>query len=224
MATQEQLTARPYGERFSAEAVSPRPSPDVYVLMDETGSQEGPRARQFSELFAANYGLVLAYARRRVGADLAQDVVADTFLAAWRNMDDLPPEPLPWLYRAAHYAVAGHRKTLARRARRRLSRRLGTSISQLELRPPARGTAITDAVQLLHRILDQPTTSLRRHRDRRPRWQVRGWVTAAAAVTAAAVVGSVFAGRSNSTVQLKADSDPAYRHRLRVRSPALRSL
>lgn len=203
---------------FPCEAVSSTPSPDVYVLMDETGSQEGPRARQFSELFAANYGLVLAYARRRVGADLAQDVVADTFLAAWRNMDDLPPEPLPWLYRAAHYAVAGHRRTLARRsrlddrarlqapsvtapdhaelvaadielaaafqalseadrevlrlaaweglgpeaigavvgcsgiaakarlyrARRRLSQRLGTAISQLELRPPARGTAIKE--------------------------------------------------------------------------------
>jgi hypothetical protein len=41
-----------------------------------------------------DYGLVLAYARRRVVADLAQDVVADTFLAAWRNIDDLPPEPL----------------------------------------------------------------------------------------------------------------------------------
>jgi RNA polymerase sigma-70 factor (ECF subfamily) len=102
---------------FLREAVSSGPGPDVYVLMDENGSQEGPRARQFSELFAANYGLVLAYARRRVGADLAQDVVADTFLAAWRNMDDLPPEPLPWLYRAAHYAVAGHRRTLARRGR-----------------------------------------------------------------------------------------------------------
>jgi RNA polymerase sigma factor (sigma-70 family) len=186
--------------------------------MDETGSQEGPRARQFSELFAANYGLVLAYARRRVGADLAQDVVADTFLAAWRNMDDLPPEPLPWLYRAAHYAVVGHRRTLARRgrlddrarlqapsvtapdhaelvaadielaaafralseadrevlrlaaweglgpeaigavvgcsaiaakarlyrARRRLSQRLGTAISQVELHPPACGTAIKE--------------------------------------------------------------------------------
>jgi RNA polymerase sigma-70 factor (ECF subfamily) len=85
--------------------------------MDETGSQEEPRARQFTELFAANYGLVLAYARRRVGADLAQDVVADTFLAAWRNVDDLTAEPLPWLYRAAHLAIANQRRTLARRGR-----------------------------------------------------------------------------------------------------------
>jgi RNA polymerase sigma-70 factor (ECF subfamily) len=85
--------------------------------MDETGSQEEPLARQFTELFTANYGLVLAYARRRVGADLAQDVVADTFLAAWRNVDALPTEPLPWLYRAAHLAVANQRRALARRGR-----------------------------------------------------------------------------------------------------------
>jgi RNA polymerase sigma-70 factor (ECF subfamily) len=86
-------------------------------MMSETGSQEERRTRRFTELFTASYGLVLAYARRRVGADLAQDVVADTFLAAWRNIDELPPEPLPWLYRAAHFAVANQRRTLARRGR-----------------------------------------------------------------------------------------------------------
>jgi RNA polymerase sigma factor (sigma-70 family) len=85
--------------------------------MNETGSQEDPRSRQFTELFTANYGLVLAYVQRRVGADLAQDVVADTFLAAWRNIDELPPDPLPWLYRAAHFAVANQRRSLARRGR-----------------------------------------------------------------------------------------------------------
>jgi len=69
--------------------------------MNETGSSADWRARQFTQLFVAYYGPVLAYARRRVGADLAQDVVAETFLAAWRNLDELPPQSLPWLYRAA---------------------------------------------------------------------------------------------------------------------------
>lgn len=55
--------------------------------------------------------------QRRVGADLAQEVVADTFLAAWRNIHELPPDPVPWLYRAAHFAVANQRRTLARRGR-----------------------------------------------------------------------------------------------------------
>ena len=85
-------------------------------MMNESGSQQC-QARQFTELFSANYGPVLAYVRRRVGADLAQDVVADAFLAAWRNIDELPPEPLPWLYRAAQFAVANQRRTLARRGR-----------------------------------------------------------------------------------------------------------
>src|ERR1700733_3599225 len=42
-----------------------------------------------------------------------------------------------------------------------------------------------DAIQLLADILDQPTASAPRSRNRRPRWQARGWMTAAAAVTAA---------------------------------------
>jgi RNA polymerase sigma-70 factor (ECF subfamily) len=91
--------------------------PDVYVLMNETGSHVESQVRQFTELFTANYGPVLAYVQRRVGADLAQDVVAETFLAAWRNVHELPPDPLPWLYRAAHFAVANQRRTLARRGR-----------------------------------------------------------------------------------------------------------
>lgn len=85
--------------------------------MNETGSHEERLARQFTELFMANYGPVLAYVQRRAGADLAQDVVADTFLAAWRNIHELTPDPLPWLYRAAHFAIANQRRTLARRSR-----------------------------------------------------------------------------------------------------------
>jgi RNA polymerase sigma-70 factor (ECF subfamily) len=85
--------------------------------MNDTGSSAEGRARQFTELFGIYYGPVLAYARRRVGADLAQDVVAETFLAAWRNLHEAPPQSLPWLYRAAHFAVANQRRTLARRGR-----------------------------------------------------------------------------------------------------------
>jgi len=110
----------PGGERTEIPApgcVSARAELDVYPVMNETGSSADWRARQFTQLFVAYYGPVLAYARRRVGADLAQDVVAETFLAAWRNLDELPPQSLPWLYRAAHFAIANQRRTLARRGR-----------------------------------------------------------------------------------------------------------
>ena len=97
--------------------VSPGSYPDAYKVMKEAGGSAARQARRFTELFGTYYGPVLAYARRRVGADLAQDVVAETFLAAWRNLDDLPARPLPWLYRAAQFAVANQRRTLARRGR-----------------------------------------------------------------------------------------------------------
>lgn len=97
--------------------VALRSYPDTYKVMNGSGGSAECRAQRFTDLFGAHYSSVLAYARRRVGADLAQDVVAETFLAAWSNLDDLPTRPLPWLYRTAHFAVANQRRTLARRRR-----------------------------------------------------------------------------------------------------------
>ncbi|HEX6027222.1 MAG TPA: sigma factor-like helix-turn-helix DNA-binding protein [Solirubrobacter sp.] len=49
----------------------------------------GERER-FIALYEAHGGAVLAYARRRVGADEADDVLADTFVVAWRRLRDAP--------------------------------------------------------------------------------------------------------------------------------------
>jgi DNA-directed RNA polymerase specialized sigma24 family protein len=78
-----------------------RVMPDVNAVMNENRSAAAGIEARFTEVFGVCYQPVLAYARRRVGADLAQDVVAEAFMAAWRNFAELPPEPLPWLYRAA---------------------------------------------------------------------------------------------------------------------------
>jgi len=47
---------------------------------------------------------------------LADDAVADTFLTAWRKIDDVPggSEALPWLYTVAYRAV-GHQYRTSRR-------------------------------------------------------------------------------------------------------------
>jgi RNA polymerase sigma-70 factor, ECF subfamily len=91
--------------------------PDVNTVMHQPGSSADCRVARFTEIFGTCYGPVLAYARRRVGPDLAQDVVAEAFLAAWRNVEEMPPRPLPWLYRAAQFAVANQRRAVARRGR-----------------------------------------------------------------------------------------------------------
>lgn len=71
---------------------------------------------RFTEIFRAFHAQVTAYACRRMPGEAAQDVVAATFLAAWRHLDAVPADPLPWLYRAAALEIASQ----SRKDRRRL--------------------------------------------------------------------------------------------------------
>lgn len=54
---------------------------------------------------------------RRTGEAQAEDVVAETFTAAWRHIDRLPNDPLPWLYRTARNRLSNDRRSVRRRER-----------------------------------------------------------------------------------------------------------
>jgi RNA polymerase sigma-70 factor, ECF subfamily len=82
--------------------------------MDETRQM---REARFNPLYAAHYSAVLAYAWRR-RPDLADDVVAETFAIAWRDLERVPDEPLPWLIGVARNV----RLNLLRRERRQAER------------------------------------------------------------------------------------------------------
>jgi RNA polymerase sigma-70 factor (ECF subfamily) len=78
----------------------------------------GGRRERFEELFGAHREAVLGYLRRRTdsGHDAA-DLLADTFLVAWRRLDDIPPgtQTRPWLYGVARRTLANHRRGEGRR-------------------------------------------------------------------------------------------------------------
>jgi RNA polymerase sigma factor (sigma-70 family) len=82
------------------------------------------RRDRFEVLYVENYHRVLGYALRRVGFDDATDVVAETFLVAWRRLDELPTgEPARlWLYGTARRVISNQRR--AGRRRERLGERL----------------------------------------------------------------------------------------------------
>lgn len=68
----------------------------------------------FAVLFHRYAPEVQRYVRRRIGADAADDVVAETFLAAFRQRDgyDLERENArPWLYGIATNLIGRHRRT-----------------------------------------------------------------------------------------------------------------
>ena len=56
---------------------------------------------EFTRVYRANYLDVLRFVRRRAHPLNVDDIVGETFLAAWRRRDELPTDPRPWLFRAA---------------------------------------------------------------------------------------------------------------------------
>jgi RNA polymerase sigma-70 factor, ECF subfamily len=105
------------------------------------------RGDRFSELYRAHYEAILRYARRRTDPETASDVVAETFLVAWRRLDAVPADPgqvEPWLYGVARLVMAN-----AERSRHRVQRvtvRLGRE-SRVDQVPDTAG-AVTERDRL----------------------------------------------------------------------------
>jgi RNA polymerase sigma-70 factor (ECF subfamily) len=75
------------------------------------------RTRQFEAIFDTHHRAILAYAlRRTMKREDAADIVADTFLVAWRRLDDMPSgAELLWLYGVARNVLANARRGDRRR-------------------------------------------------------------------------------------------------------------
>lgn len=76
---------------------------------------EAARSR-LESLWAAHYTDLLAFAFRRVGDRLAaEDVVAETFLVAWRRVEAIPTdEARTWLFAVANKVIANSRRSRQR--------------------------------------------------------------------------------------------------------------
>jgi RNA polymerase sigma factor (sigma-70 family) len=97
---------------------------------------------RFGKLYREQARAILAYALRRVeNPEDASDVVAETFLVAWRRLDEVPigRERL-WLYAVARRVTANVRRAEGRRTR--LSERLAETLSaELAVHPGSGGKA-----------------------------------------------------------------------------------
>lgn len=116
-------------------------------------NREGPDAEaRFARLHAGNGRHVMAYALRRAARpEDAAEVVSETFLVAWRRLDDLPTgeEVRPWLYGVARRVLANQRRGEQRRDR--LSERLRNELSTL-IPAEAAPEAETAAMRTLGRM------------------------------------------------------------------------
>ncbi len=77
------------------------------------GDSAGSRERTFRAIYEQHGVAVHAYVARRVADAHVEDLVAETFMVAWRKLPKNVEEPLPWLYAVARREVANHRRKLA---------------------------------------------------------------------------------------------------------------
>ena len=96
-------------------------------------------AERFEQLFRSHHRAVAAYARRRAPGDTSDDVVASTFLVAWRRVDEVPADSLPWLLAVARNVIATQQRGSRRRGalRLRLERGDGSTTPRSAVEEPA---------------------------------------------------------------------------------------
>lgn len=79
---------------------------------------------RFRRIYDENYAPLMGYALRRAAAEDAAEIVSETFLIAWRRLDEVPEGERArlWLYGTARRVVANHVRSAGRQ--RRLGERL----------------------------------------------------------------------------------------------------
>jgi RNA polymerase sigma-70 factor (ECF subfamily) len=97
-------------------------------VMTEFSTDEQVGRERLEELFRQHEPTVVAYMRRRAPADHVDDLVAETFLVAWRRLDQVPDPALPWLLGVARRVLATDRR--GDRRRRNLDVRLAATQSR----------------------------------------------------------------------------------------------
>ncbi|RHA40742.1 RNA polymerase sigma factor [Cellulomonas rhizosphaerae] len=90
-------------------------------------SEDPPDAQRFAELWERYAARIQAYALRHVDRDSAQEVVAETFLVAWRRLALVPGEPLPWLLVVTRNTIANQHRS------RRRARVLADEVARLQV-------------------------------------------------------------------------------------------
>ena len=72
------------------------------------------RRERFERLYENHSPDIAMYALRRIDREAAKDVVSETFAVAWRRIDDVPSNALPWLYGIARRVLANQRRSARR--------------------------------------------------------------------------------------------------------------
>lgn len=110
------------------------------------------RASRFEHVIRPCLEPLRRYLARRAESEVAADVLGDTLLVAWRRFDDVPDEPLPWLYGVARNCLANAERGVRRRVR--LAARLADEPDEPDGAAESGGPAVEDLYDALDGLTD----------------------------------------------------------------------
>lgn len=89
------------------------------LRQDPDGAKAPSVDARFRLLFDAHHHDILRYCYRRVNREAAHEIASQTFVVAWRRLDEVPQgvAALTWLYAVARNLVANERRAQARKSR-----------------------------------------------------------------------------------------------------------
>jgi RNA polymerase sigma-70 factor (ECF subfamily) len=104
---------------------------------------------RFEALYREHFSAIDGYARRRLPTR-ADDIVAETFLVAWRRLEQVPEDALPRLYGVARRVVSDYRRSLRRQDA--VTERLA-GMRELEVSEP--GESVVELLSALARLSER---------------------------------------------------------------------
>ena len=122
--------------------------------MDPHKDRAGREAK-FRALFDSSYPALLRFVQRRVHPSHAEDVVADTFMVAWRRLDQVPTDPDParaWLFQVARRNLLNNQR--GKKRQHALATRIAETAKLQASGPAAFASDETDAA---HRRMELAT-------------------------------------------------------------------
>src|SRR5215472_2226148 len=124
------------------------PAKGAGVLTDQAAIE------RFQALYAEHHARVYAYAVSRVGRQLADEVVSEVFLVAWRRLADVPAPALPWLLTVARSTASSQFRGSARQ--RSISAEMRAWVTEAELSEPDVADAVSERLSVLTALAALP--------------------------------------------------------------------
>ena len=133
---------------MKAATTVPAPEKGADVLTDAEAVE------RFQALYAEHHRRVYAYAVSMAGRQLADEVVSEVFLVAWRRFADVPTPAVPWLLTVARHVIGSQFRAAARQ--QSISAELRAWVTEAQLAAPDVADEVSERIAVLAALAALP--------------------------------------------------------------------